>query len=94
MIGEMDIIATAQGKIVPTARVKLIQPLESGVIRAIRVTDGQMVTKGDVLVELDPTGTEADRFRLQQELVTTETEVARLDALLQKNPIKSFTPPI
>jgi hemolysin D len=93
MIGEMDIIATAQGKIVPTARVKLIQPLESGVIRAIRVTDGQTVKQGDVLVELDPTGTEADRFRLAQELVTTETEVARLDALLQKNPIKSFTPP-
>jgi len=93
MIGEIDIIATAQGKIVPTARVKLIQPLESGIIRAIRVTDGQAVKKGDVLIELDPTGTEADRFRLAQELITMETEVARLVALLQKNPIKSFAPP-
>jgi HlyD family type I secretion membrane fusion protein len=92
-IGEMDIIATSQGKIIPSERVKMIQPLESGVVRAILVEDGQLVKKGDVLIELDPTGSEADREKLFQELTTARTELARLDALLTKSPIKNYAPP-
>jgi hemolysin D len=45
-IGSVDIIATAQGKIVPTGRTKVIQPLESGVVHAIHVQDGQKVKGG------------------------------------------------
>ncbi len=93
-IGEMDIIATSQGKIIPSERVKMIQPLESGVVRAILVKDGQSVKKGDVLIELDPTGSEADREKLFQELTTAKTELARLDALLTKSPLKNYAPPI
>ena len=52
--GTIDIIATAQGKIVPSGRSKVIQPLDSGVVRAIHVTDGQDVHAGDLLIELDP----------------------------------------
>ena len=92
-IGEMDIIATAQGKIIPSERVKVIQPLESGIVRAIHVRDGQGVAAGDVLVELDPTGSEADRARLAEELVTAEIEAARLSALLTKAPVTAFSPP-
>ena len=43
------------GKVVPSGRVKLIQPFEIGVVRAIHVHDGQSVKAGDVLIELDPT---------------------------------------
>src|ERR1700749_3335869 len=53
--GHVDIIAFSTGKIVPSGRVKLIQPFETGVVRAIHVHDGQLVKAGDVLVELDPT---------------------------------------
>ena len=42
-LGSVDIIATAPGKIVPTGRTKVIQPLESGVVHAIHVQDGQKV---------------------------------------------------
>jgi HlyD family type I secretion membrane fusion protein len=93
IIGKMDIIATAAGKIIPTARVKIIQPLESGVVRAIAVEEGQSVKKGQVLVELDPTGAEADLKRLSHELMTARTEAARLSALLEANPPRSFAPP-
>lgn len=92
-IGEMDIIATAQGKIIPSERLKMIQPLESGIVVAIHVTDGQSVKKGDLLIEMDSTGSEADRERLSQELLTAKTELARLDALLTKDPAKSYNPP-
>jgi len=92
-IGEMDIIATSQGKIIPSERVKIIQPLESGVVRAILIKDGQHVNAGDVLVELDPTGSEADREKLAKELMTIEVELARLTALLQPDPLNAFFPP-
>src|ERR1043165_9097745 len=57
--GHIDIIATAQGKIVPTGRVKVIQPLDAGVVTAIRARDGDKVAEGQVLIELDRTLTTA-----------------------------------
>src|ERR1700751_4600229 len=53
--GTVDIIASAQGKIIPSGRTKVIQPFETGVVRAINVRDGQEVKAGDVLIALDPT---------------------------------------
>ena len=53
--GEVDIIASAQGRIIPSGNIKLIQPFETGVIRSIDVKDGQRVKAGDTLIELDPT---------------------------------------
>src|SRR5262245_41761736 len=50
--GHIDIIATAQGKVVPVGRVKVIQPLETGMVTAIHVRDGDRVREGQVLVEL------------------------------------------
>jgi hypothetical protein len=58
--GTVDIVATAPGKIVPTGGTKIVQPFESGVVRVIHVRDGQKVRAGDVLIELDPTMTEAE----------------------------------
>ena len=60
-LGKIDIIATAQGKIVPTGRTKTIQPLEAGTVTAIHVGDGDKVHEGDVLVELDRTVNTAER---------------------------------
>src|SRR5262249_3495325 len=59
--GRVDIIPPASGKIVPPGRPKLIQPFETGVVRAIHVQDGQAVRMGDVLVELDTTINAAER---------------------------------
>src|SRR5690348_9452645 len=39
--GTIDVVASAAGKIVPSDRSKIVQPLEAGVVRAIRVQDGQ-----------------------------------------------------
>ena len=81
-IGEVDIVAVAQGKIVPSGRVKVIQPLESGVVKRILVKDGQTVAAGDVLIELDSTVSGADTERLEAQRLAAELERARLEAVL------------
>ena len=80
--GTIDIVASATGKIVPSGRTKIIQPFETGVVRAIRVQDGQAVKAGDVLVELDPTVNAAERDHLQNDLLAEQLNVARLRAAL------------
>src|SRR5437879_2944324 len=91
--GSVDIVATATGKIVPGGRTKLIQPFETGVVRAIHVRDGQSVRAGDVLIELDPTMTDADQERQKSDLVAAELDVARLRAGRAADPLSAFRPP-
>ncbi|MFH1159138.1 MAG: HlyD family type I secretion periplasmic adaptor subunit [Pseudomonadota bacterium] len=93
--GTVDIIATATGKIIPTGRTKIIQPMETGVVRAIHVQDGQQVKAGDVLVEIDTTISEAEQSRLQKELVVSQLEAARLRAALKMSadPVADFIAP-
>src|SRR5450756_243905 len=80
-LGKVDIIATAQGKIMPTGRTKTIQPLEAGTVTAIHVADGDKVREGDVLVEIDHTITTSERDRVAVELLRARLDVARLTAL-------------
>ena len=79
--GEVDIVATAQGKVIPSGRVKRIQPLEIGVVRRIRVHEGQHVRAGEPLIELDPTEARADLDRLERELLTAQLDEARFRRL-------------
>lgn len=79
--GHIDIIATAQGKVVPVGRVKVIQPLETGMVTAIRVKDGDRVVEGQVLVEFDRTVSTAERNRVRHDLLRAKLDVARLTAL-------------
>lgn len=92
-VGEIDIVASAPGKIIPSERVKSIQPLETAIIRAIAVKDGQEVKEGETLVVLEITGAGADVARLQAENLTAKADVARLTALLQPEPLKSLRLP-
>jgi hemolysin D len=91
VFGHIDIVAVAQGKIIPSDYSKVIQPLESGIIKKIHVRDGQHVKKDDVLIELDATTTGADRERYSNEYLSALTEVARLQALITDQ--DNFTPP-
>lgn len=88
---KMDVVVTVQGKVIPSGKSKVIQPLEPGIVRALLVRDGQHVHAGDVLVELDPTTTGADRQRLQREDWEAQAEVLRTSA--QMNGAAHFYPP-
>ena len=81
-VGKVDIVATASGKILPSARSKTIQPFETGVVRSIHVQDGQQVRQGDVLVEIDSTITAAERDRVQKDWTNAKLAAARFRAAL------------
>jgi hemolysin D len=93
--GHVDIVASASGKIIPSGRTKVIQPFETGVVRAIRVRDGQSVKVGDALIELDPTMSGAELGHLKSDLIATQLETARLRAALagHDDPLVDFQPP-
>jgi hemolysin D len=83
IIGKVDIVAIAQGKIVPLGGLQSIQPLEIGVVRAIHVRDGQEIKKGDLLIELDPTESEVDKSQVIREYLASRIELSRLEANLR-----------
>lgn len=93
--GHIDTVATAQGKVIPGDRVKLVQPLEIGKVRAIHVEEGSRVQAGDLLLELDPTEMGADRDRILRDLESARVDIARLQALLAQpeNPLSAFEAP-
>ncbi|MGD1954333.1 MAG: biotin/lipoyl-binding protein, partial [Sphingomonadales bacterium] len=82
IFGHVDVVATAQGKIVPQGNVKTIQPAEYGVVKEINVTDGDPVLAGDVLIVLDPAQTGAEQSQAAQALSTAAIEEARAAALM------------
>lgn len=81
--GHVDIVAVAEGKIIPTGHSKQIQPLEKGVVKVIHVVDGQAVEKGDPLIELDQTLTAADQERATRELEYVGRNIIRQRAFLK-----------
>ncbi len=81
--GQVDIVGIAAGKIIPSARVKVIQPLESGVVKRVLVEEGQMVKAGELLVQLDNTVSGADQSRLVEQKHALQLERARLLGLLK-----------
>lgn len=81
--GKVDIVAVAHGRIVVSDRTKVIQPLESAVVKAIHVKDGDHVQAGQLLIELDATATQADANRVSQEQTSAMGNALRYKALLK-----------
>ena len=81
--GHIDTVAVAEGQIVPGGRVKLIQPVEVGVVREIHVHEGQRVRAGDPLVDLDPTESEVDLDQTRRVLEESRMEYARAEYSLR-----------
>lgn len=75
--GTIDVVAVAEGQLVPRERVKVVQAAELGVVRSIYVQNGQKVAAGEVLIELDPTAAEAEKEQAATQLQLAETEAAR-----------------
>ncbi|WP_440976061.1 HlyD family type I secretion periplasmic adaptor subunit [Pseudoxanthomonas winnipegensis] len=83
LLGHLDIVAVAPGKTVAGSRTKVIQPLETAVIRRIVIRDGQLVRKGDLLLELDATATGADYAQANEALVSARLAELRYVAMAE-----------
>lgn len=66
--GKIDEVAVARGKVIPDGRIKVIQPLEEGVITSIHIQEGENVRAGQLLIELDSSMKEADINGLENAL--------------------------
>jgi len=80
----IDRVVTAHGKVISRTPMKVVQPLETSIVRSIDVTEGQSVHRGDVLARLDPTFTSADVGALQAQVSSLQAEVARMRAEVEE----------
>ncbi len=95
VLGKVDIVASAQGRIMPTDDVKLVQAANTGIVRRIYVHDGDVVRKGQPLIDLDPTVSTADQAQAEKALLAAQLDVARNQAIadaLSGKPVR-FAPP-
>jgi len=81
-VGQFDIVATAQGKIQPNGRVKIVQSLEAGKTLSIEAANGETVKAGDVLLQLDETEIRAERAALVASLAAHRAEILRRRAVV------------
>ncbi len=81
--GQVDIVASAEGRLVPKTFTKIVQPAEGGIVREILVHEGQAVAEGQVLLRMDATQAGADLATLQHEAATKALTLRRIDAELQ-----------
>ncbi|MCB1699965.1 MAG: HlyD family type I secretion periplasmic adaptor subunit [Pseudomonadales bacterium] len=66
--GEVDIVVSAPGRIIPSGHVKLIQAPEAGTVVAILAREGATVAAGQPLIRLDSTYADADDLRIREQL--------------------------
>lgn len=81
IFGKLEIVAVAPGKTVVSSRTKVLQPMETAVVRRILVRDGQAVKAGDLLIELDATSAAAELEQANETLISSRLAEARYTAL-------------
>jgi hemolysin D len=81
-VGHLDIVASAEGKLVPETYLKLVQPADAGIVKEILVREGERVSSGQVLLRLDAQDAQADAARLGTDLALRSLQLRRIDAEL------------
>ena len=87
MIGKVDVVAVAQGKLVPQSYVKIVQPAEAGIVKEILVREGDTVAQGQILMRMDAQLQESDTKMAEAELKQRALQLRRIDAELSGTPI-------
>ncbi|MDR1462728.1 MAG: biotin/lipoyl-binding protein [Azoarcus sp.] len=87
-LGQLDIIASAEGRLVPRSYVQIVQPADTGIVQEILVKEGQSVQAGEVLMRMDTRLAQADRETLDTELALRSLQLRRIEAELGGQPLK------
>jgi HlyD family secretion protein len=87
-LARLDIVATAEGKLVPAGYLKIVQPAEQGLVKEIFVSEGEVVREGQVLMRMDTALLAADGRALSAEYHTKRLALRRIDAQLAERPLK------
>lgn len=89
IFGKLDVVASAQGKLIPQSYLKIVQPSEQGVIRSILVEEGRRVEAGQVLMRMDTTLSATDVATLEADAQGKQLALRRIDAELAGHPFAS-----
>jgi HlyD family secretion protein len=81
-LGPLDIVAVADGKLVPSGYLKIVQPAEQGIVREILVREGEQVAQGQILIRMDSVLTAADVKVVHAEYHNKRLALRRIDAQL------------
>lgn len=84
---ELDQVARAPGRVVPFARVQIVQSEQDGAIARIAVREGARVKKGDLLIALDTVQLEAAVRESRLKVAGLESRMARIEAELYQRPL-------
>jgi hemolysin D len=87
IFGRLDIVAVADGKLVPSSYLKIVQPAEQGIVKDILVKEGEKVEAGQVLIRMDSVLTEADVKAIRAEYDNKRLALRRIDAELAGKPL-------
>jgi hemolysin D len=87
----IDMVVVASGRVVALQPTVVVQPLETAIVRAINVREGQVVRAGEVLARLDPTFSAADAAALEAQVRSFQAEVDRLSAEASNIPYRPST---
>jgi len=80
--GKLDVVAVAEGRLVPRAQLQIVQPAEGGVMRDLHVKEGERVRAGQLLARMDMRSAEADAATAQNEIALRRLQLRRIDAEL------------
>lgn len=84
---ELDQVARAPGRVVPFARVQVVQSEQDGAIARIAVREGARVKAGDLLIALDTVQLEAAVRESRLKVAGLESRMARITAELYQRPL-------
>jgi hemolysin D len=87
VFGKLDVVATAEGHLVPQSYVKVVQPADAGIVKDILVHEGEYVTAGQVLLRMDAQDSRADAAKLRSDLALRSLQLRRVDAELVGRPL-------
>lgn len=86
-LGKLDIIASAEGRLVPQTYVKIVQPADAGIVQEILVKEGEAVKAGQVLMRMDTQVARADQKTIDTDLSLRALQLRRIDAELAGQPL-------
>lgn len=73
--GEVDIVVTAPGRVIPVGKVKEVQAPETATVSKIHVYDGDTVSRGDLLISFATVYAAADQHNAAEQMQQAQTEL-------------------
>jgi len=84
---KIDVVVSARGQVIPTGEIKILQPIETGVISSINIKEGDYIKKGQILMQIDPSVTQTSLDVKEKDFLIFDFQIKRIEALLLSKPL-------